>query len=164
MGTAHNLHPPRVPLGATVLSHFQAQVDNGAAGQLVLYRFDFHNEQNSDHSRLNPYGLRRLRKMAALLSFSGLPLIVEETVETPQLNAARREQVIRALAEMSVAVDPQRVVLGDPPVHGLDGTEAPLIYENLLRQTVNGPSGVSASGAGGSGISGATSFGVEGTQ
>lgn len=157
----HLPYPAPMPLGAVMHSHFQTQVDNGLASRLVVYRFDFYNEPGTNHSLLNPYGIRRLQKIAPLLMNTFQPLIVEEVIERPQLNQARREQVLQQLAALSLPIDSSRVIIGRAPTPGLDGNEAIENHGNLLRQTVNGPKGMEGADSGGSRLIGASGSGVE---
>jgi hypothetical protein len=135
------------PLGLLVHEHFNTQVANGQAAQLILYRCDFDGYKGESASRLNEYGLGRLRRFVEPLSTTPLPLMIEGEFGNPELNASRRQYVLGTLAVMApVPISPERVVIVAPPA-ALAGVEAvagvagngqkgaPGMYENMLRHT-----------------------------
>lgn len=138
-GYPENFQAP--PLGASVYGHMNAQVANGQAAQLVLYRFDFHDGATGPVAALNPYGRKRLRKLAGLLWASPLPLVIEASpYDDEQVHVARRLAVLEELAKiLPEAVPPERVVVAELDDPGLAGEEAELVYRNLLEQTRQAP-------------------------
>lgn len=147
------------PLGAAVYEAGKIMVANAAEASLVLYNFDFVDGSNE----LSPRGVDQLAKVAAQLSVSPFPLIVERTPQDPSLAESRRYAVLARLARGPCPVASDRVLVGVPKAHGLSGTDAQVIAGNALGRTqqygppipinsngVNSPSGVtSGSGAAG---------------
>jgi len=139
------------PHGASIYAHFNAQVGNGQAAQLALYHFDFHDGLGKKAAKLNSYGVDRLTQLSGLLMQSGLPLVIQRTQDNPQLDQARRAEVIDQLARVCPApIEPERVIVGRPIALGLDARESALIYLNLLKQTQRGEGlGTGSSSTGG---------------
>lgn len=123
------------PLGASLDYYFGRQIYNGHRARQVLYRFDFGSYQG-DATRLNIYGLRKLRRMVSLMEATGLPMIVESTPEQPALAAARRSYVLEVLrSRLETPVADTQVVVGVPPVPGLRADEAAEIYTRHMATT-----------------------------
>jgi len=129
------------PLGYTIHQHFKTEVANGDAARMVLYEYDF----EDGGAALNLHGRDKLARVAALLSRNFCPVVIERTPCVPGLAEERRLAVLGELAHGSFPVPPERVVIGPPIANGLSGTEAALIYRNLLTQTQR--QGVSAGGS-----------------
>ena len=123
------------PFGTLVNAHMQTQAWNGLADQTVLYRYDFVNEQGRDRARLNPRGQQQLKKFANVQRTTGLPLVIEQTLESPGLDDARRQSVLAALGQLGAPVIPELVVVGKPNAFGVSAEEGELIYPNQLLQT-----------------------------
>src|SRR5260370_2618585 len=120
-----------VPLGYDVHLSMRTQVVNGEAARMVLYHYDFVDKG----SKLNLRGKDQLAKMAGMLDHNFFPIVIERTPTNPALAEARRLAVLNELAAGPFPVPPMRVVIGQPPATGLQGREAILIYQNLIRQT-----------------------------
>ena len=122
--------PP--PLGRLMHAATDAQVRNGEATLMTLHRIDF----LPDSAELNRAGMRRLARIARRLPSTFEPVIVEPpaawTANGAALAEARRERVAALLAAGPFPVPPQRVVLAPDPADGLAGTDAELVYRNLL--------------------------------
>ena len=147
------------PHGASIYAHFNAQVGNGQAAQLALYHFDFHDGLGKKAAKLNSYGVDRLTQLSGLLMQSGLPLVIQRTQDNPQLDQARRAEVIDQLARVCPApIEPERVIVGRPIALGLDARESALIYLNLLKQTQRGE-GIRTDSSGFAPTGGFTPFG-----
>ena len=133
------------PFGSLVHAQLAAQINNGMAAQMVLYRYDFIPGQAS----LKPRGEIQLRKMANVLLFHAFPLIIEGT-GTAALDQARRESVTVFLASLDCSVTEQQIVTSGWLTRGLSGEEALRIYQNRLKQTesrgLDGSQGGSSSG------------------
>lgn len=139
------------PFGTYVRHAERMQTANGLQNQQVLYRYDF--LTGSDAALLSARGVYQLEKIIRRMQFVPGPIVVEVTVDDPELGEARRQNVLDALADLGVPADPEMVVVGRTPLPGLQGTEGVLIYQNLLQQTQQ-------RGVYGGGSSGAnTSFG-----
>jgi hypothetical protein len=119
------------PLGEALYQNMKVQVDNGEAAQMALYHYDF----VACGSALSPRGKDQLCKIAAMLPHNFYPIVIERTVDNPALAEARRLAVLQELAGGSFPVPPERVVVGPPLARGLDGIEAVIVHDNLLRQT-----------------------------
>ena len=149
------------PLGMALDCQFNTQIANGIAAKLVLYQFDF----LEDGSRLNAKGQQQLAKHAAAMNGNLFPLVIEQTPDEPELDAARRAAVQQALTQSRFPISFDRIVVGTPTAVGLPGQQATGLNANLLRDTQNGVTnlapgnfraggsilGTGTSGAGGSG-------------
>ena len=67
---------------------------------------------------------------------------IERIDGKPDLNEARRLQVIESLHAMSCAIDNDRVIVARPEASGLYGDEAVVIGSRLLQDTASGGGGV----------------------
>lgn len=139
------------PLGESVHAFGRVMVANGAEARMTLFDYDF--EPNS--TELSARGRDQLSRIAAQLTASPFPLIVERTAADPSLAVARREAVLAALAGASFPIDPSRVLVGAPLPFGMSGTDAQVVSANGLNRTqqagppipiqangINSPSGV----------------------
>jgi hypothetical protein len=114
--------------------HFQIQVNNAIAAQMILHEYDF----VCGGTKLNLHGSDRLLHLALLLKSYECPLIVERTPYDVGLAESRRIAVLNQLADLGIVVPPERVVIGVSPAIPLRGVEAELIYRNILKQSENG--------------------------
>ena len=111
-----------------------AQVMNGLAAQMILYRYDFLDEQGNEGVSLSRRGKAQLDKIVKRWETHGSPIVIEPT-KHEQLDQQRRDEVLRQVSEWGIHVDPEMVVVGRPNPTGLAGPEAELIYGNMLKQT-----------------------------
>jgi hypothetical protein len=119
-------------LGASIQAHFDAQIANGRAALLVLYRYDFQDGADA----LNVRGERQLGKLAAMLADGACPLIIEPQPGHPEISEARRLYVLARLSTLAgVPISEDRVVVAEPPASGFSGVEALLIDQTMLQQT-----------------------------
>jgi hypothetical protein len=146
----------------------RAQITNGLAAQLVFYRYDFNNNPGEGGSKsptaanLSPRGWVQMVKIGEMLNRLPVPPVVIESSNDSQLDEARRQNVIAGLTEvMGSPVPPEWVVVGEPMANPLNGEEAVIVHENLLRQTeaagqydANDRSSMQGNGNSGSGILG----------
>jgi hypothetical protein len=100
---------------------------------MVLYDYDF----VCGGAELNLRGGDRLQQLATMCKSQAYPVIIERTPYDSSLGEARRVVVLNRLSALGIAMPPERVVIGVPLAIGLSGTEAVIIYRNLLRQTEN---------------------------
>ena len=114
------------------------QVDNGEAALLVLHRTDF----APGAADLNAGGLRRLAWIAGRLPRCSRPVLIEPPAAWepggPGLGESRRAAVAALLAGGACPVPAERVVLAPDPAAGIEGTDAELVYRNLLILTGSG--------------------------
>ena len=88
--------------------------------------------RSPDAFRLNSHGKKRLQEMAAVLQECGVyPLVIEPTPDRPELDAARRDQVVQILTEKLFTVPEEWVVVADPAARGVSGDEAMRIYRDF---------------------------------
>lgn len=141
------------PFGTYVRSAVGAQISNGIAAQLTLYRYDFVDVTGIVSTKLNSHGRIRLVRMAGMLSSCPYPLNIEYDPDHPLANEARRQHVLAQLKQIMGDVADEQVVVRIPAVRGRDAEEGLLIHQNLLQQVEQGPS----SSTSGDGQGGATS-------
>ena len=132
------------PFGTCVCAHVRTQISNGMAMRMVLYQYDFHDSTFNDPATLNPHGHKRLAEIAAMLQCDIWPAVIEPAGGNPQLDAARRKQVLSSLHEWIESVPEEWVVVASPETRALDGEEALEIYDNLIQQTRMGGAGAAA--------------------
>jgi hypothetical protein len=139
------------PFGGSLSAHLGMQIANGKAAQLVLYRCDFVDGPGELASCLNGFGRRRLERLAKLLIETPCPLRIEAVPNQPRLNEARHRHVVEQLARiLPEPVAPDRVVMCEHDLPGLEAVEAMEIYDNLLEQTRTGSQRRSQGTGGGS--------------
>lgn len=124
------------PFGASVTASMQTHVFNGQAARLVLYQYDFHDSHDERGSHLTAYGMDHLARLLRTFSQSPLPIVIEPSGITRELDEARRANVAIRLQEMlECPIDPERVVVAKPAARGLDSTEAFEHYKNMLEHS-----------------------------
>jgi hypothetical protein len=139
-----------MPLGACLRANINAQIDNGTAASLVLYRCDFCDACSPTNFKLNAHGQRRLSRMAGLMQHCGFHPLLIETSSRPELDTARRNYVLNVLEGLGYPSPAEWVVVGRPDFPMLSGEEGILIHEAMLNQTKQGGGGAAAAnGAGG---------------
>jgi hypothetical protein len=120
-----------VPFGASIYTTYRRHVENGDAARMVLYHYDF----VDNTATLNTKGQDQLAKIAAMLTQNGFPVIIERTPSNPQLAEARRLAILMELGQEGKIIQAERVTIGAPIANGLRGSEAEVIYQNLISQT-----------------------------
>lgn len=126
-------------LGSSVSAAFQAQKAYGLAEQSCLYLCDFFPANSPMASQLTAFGRRRLEKLSFRAVLAGMPLRIEQSLDSPELDEARRQQVLQQSSAANLGLTPDMVVLARD-VRGFSGIEAILHYRNQLTQTIAGPS------------------------
>jgi hypothetical protein len=124
------------PYGSYVIQAEQMQIVNGLRDQQVLYNYDFTTDEESP--RLTPRGEYQLDKIVQRMQIAPCPIIIQISDvnnPNPELDEERRQSVLEELRKRGVPAADDMVVVGRPPVPGLQGIEAGLIYNNLLGQT-----------------------------
>ena len=150
LGFPVEFHEPS--LGHFVYAHGRTQVANADAAQMVLYDYDF----IPGTDQLSVRGHDRLARIASQMPATFFPLVIEWTPRLPGLDLLRRQSVLASLAAGPFPVPAERVVIGPAMARDLSGTDAELINQNLMIQTMtNGTLG----GVGGGAIGGTSGQG-----
>jgi hypothetical protein len=145
------------PFGTYARHAAHAQIANGLSDQQVLYHYDF--LPGRDEALLSPRGLYELEKIVRRMQFVPVPILVQQS-DRPDLDDARRRNVLSALADMNVPAEPEMVVVGRALVTwpqalpGPDGivSEGIIVNGNLFQQTLERGGGFrTQAGIGGSG-------------
>lgn len=143
-----------LPLGTTVYAPFEIQIANAQTASMALYHYDFFDGT----AELSPRGRDRLHQILCLLPTCFAPVVIERTIWTPELDAARRMMVYNEIAQAGFPLPLERVMVGVPAPIGFKGIEADIVFRNMLIQMQTG--GVTR-GSGTSGPAGA-GFGAAG--
>lgn len=149
------------PLGMALYSQLNTQIANGIAAKQVLYHFDF----VDGGSQLNWKGRQQLAKHAATMNGNAYPLVIEQSIDQPELDEARRLAVQQSVTLSQYPISVDRIVVGIPTAVALTGQQAAGLNANLQRDTRAGgvsnlaPGSFRAGGAIG-GISGDSSGGA----
>jgi len=139
--------------GASVRATWKTQVCRGLAAQMVLYRYDFCPASAPDCAQLNTHGRRRFQEISSMMRCCGFSCVLIETSGDANMDAARRNHVLKLFAETGFPVPEEWVVVGTANAPGLRGEEAILIDKNVLGDVKNG----NKNGAqGGGGVGGGT--------
>lgn len=123
---------PEPPFGSSYYALMHSQIAKGEASLMVLHHFDFVPCQGE----LNYRGRLQLQKIVRRAVQNPFPIIIEATRDDPHLDAARRAAVISELAFLPIPEE--RVVIGLSPARAMDGLDAELVHQNLLRMTGSG--------------------------
>ena len=135
--------------GASVNRHFNIQIANGQETLLALYYYDFQNGAEQNASKLNATGMRQLARFAPRLLQGASPLRIQPTPNSPQLDEARRREVITQLERIAPGgVFAQRVIVADPGTFGMGGEESMLIHEGFISQPRMAPPSFGGGGFG----------------
>lgn len=114
--------PDVLPLGAVSRAHWHTMETNGEASDFVLYRNEFVDQS----SELSPYGRDHIMEIAARLPAVPFPVLVQrsENNSDPELDAARRDAVVRILNQLGNADADSRTVVSQPYSDGINSLEA----------------------------------------
>lgn len=123
---------PEPPFGSSYYALMHSQIAKGEASLMVLHHFDFVPCQGE----LNYRGRLQLQKIVRRAVQNPFPIIIEATRDDPHLDAARRAAVISEMAFLPIPEE--RVVIGLSPARAMDGIDAELVHQNLLRMTGSG--------------------------
>jgi hypothetical protein len=111
------------PFGSSLRQAMGIQVAQAAAGQLVLYQYDFLDLESRRPAELNERGREQLVWIAQRLAYAPLPVTVEHTPGHPHVDLARRAHVVHLLQHQGVPVTERSVIIR-PVRHGLLKDEA----------------------------------------
>lgn len=132
------------PVGASVVTIFNAHKALGDAEQTILFRCDFYPESSPLATQLNYFGKRRFEKLTSRSIPMGVPLRIESSPYNPELDEFRRQFVLEHSSANNLGWTPDRVVLVGEAT-GITGLEALIQYKNQLTQATSGPSSGSSS-------------------
>lgn len=120
-----------IPFGTFTNMQLTRQMETGEAARLVLYHYDFVQDENG----LTPRGKYQLAKMISMLSRCECSLVIQQTADEPELDEARRVAVLTELAQRGLSLSADRVIIGVPSVKGLQGIEAQSVNRNFQQNT-----------------------------
>lgn len=127
----HNLAAPDTyPLGSVVRAHTHTMQTNAEASDFILHRHEFVDET----TELTSDGKDHLLEIAARLPGTPFPVLVQRSANnaTPELDARRRESIVRVLAELDVPDADVRTFVAPTYGRGLTGREAESNYIRYL--------------------------------
>ena len=125
-GAGRNPIPERYPLGSVNRAHYHAMQTNAEATDFVFTRNEFVGE-TADFS---PDAKDHLLEVAARMRSAPFPVIVErsENNTNPELDALRRANVARHLAELGNTDADQRTFVATPYERGFNAYEGEADY------------------------------------
>ncbi len=132
------------PFGRFNRTFMQLQVRNGIVRQLVLFQYDFNNNDNQEDHLLNENGEAQLSKIAEQVMRLGQPVVIQQSSRGREIDEKRRMHVVTKLARFEIPES--MVVVQRVPITGLGAAgEQDLpsqnpwntIYENRLLQTLD---------------------------
>ena len=118
--------PNVVPLGAISKAHWHTMETNGEASDFVLYRNEFVDQS----SELSPYGRDHIMEIAARMPATPFPVLVQRSDNNsdPELDAARRDLVVRVLTDLGNTDAEARTFVSQPYSDGINSLEAEQDY------------------------------------
>ena len=136
--------PDVIPLSAISRAHWHTMETNAEASDFVMYR----NEFVDGSTEFSPYGRDHIMEIAARMPSTPFPVIVQRSDNNadPELDAARRDLVIRILADMGAMDAEQRTVVSQPYNDGINSLEAEQDYGRFRLSRNRGRNGGSGSG------------------
>lgn len=114
--------PDMLPLGSISRAHWHTMETNGESSDFVLYR----NEFVDGASEMSPYGRDHIMEIAARMPATPFPVLVQrsENNSNPELDAARRDHVVRVLCQLGNTDADSRTVVSQPYSDGINSLEA----------------------------------------
>jgi uncharacterized membrane protein YgcG len=155
--SANDIPPGAIPqpCGTYVCKWNHAETARADQVNFVIYLYEW----SAEPAKLTPHGQDHLDCLSARLVQAACPVVIE-TSHDDKLDAARREEIVKALAAKNVLMAAERVVIGRPEAEGLYGQEAPGIAAGMLGgQAGGGGGGATGGGGGATGATGGGSFG-----
>lgn len=107
------------PLGAVSYAHYAAMESNGEAADFVLSSGMF----EPDSTDLNMGGRERLLEIGARMGGTPYPILVEPD-GVDELDARRRDLVVRVLSDLGNVDAEARTIVSRPYSDGMPGSEA----------------------------------------
>jgi hypothetical protein len=139
------------PLGFSIRTSLDRQIEHGRAARLMLHHMDFHPEGTERAGQLTVHGQARVRRLSEKCLQRGMPLGIELVNDSEGINKTRRESVLAFSETAGLGLTPDMIVTRSEP-HRIEATEAVIIQNNLLKQTLSG-GGLSDTTGSGSGSS-----------
>jgi len=128
--------PDMIPLGAVSRAHWHTMETNGEASDFVIHR----NEFVDNSSELSPYGRDHIMEIAARMPSTPFPVLVQRSDNNsdPELDAVRRNLVVRVLTDLGAADAERRTVVSQPYSNGINAVEAEQDYGRFRLSRSNG--------------------------
>lgn len=121
--------------GASLYETMGRQKAKADLHTFTLYRSDF----LAGTTKLSPGGARRLSFLASRLGRWHGPIVVEWTPDEPEIALGRRDTIVAALQQASLAVAFDRVVVGPSAFHGIMGPDAGNNHDALIFRDFSAP-------------------------
>jgi hypothetical protein len=117
---------------------------NGEAADFVIYR----NEFTDNSSELTPYGRDHIAEIAARMPSSPFPVLVQRSLNNadPELDALRRDIVVRVLTDLGNHDAAQRTVVSQPYSNGINSMEGEQDYGRF--RNIRGQNNFNGAGGG----------------
>ena len=127
--------PDVMPLGSISRAHWHMMETNGEAADFVIH----YNEFMHDSSELTPYGRDHIAEIAARMSSSPFPVIVQRSRNNadPEIDRARRDIVVRVLTDLGNPDADQRTVVSQPYSNGINSMEGEQDYGRFRQTRLN---------------------------
>lgn len=135
------------PLGQVTDSFWETQQTNAEAADFIFYDHEFRGHT----AELSPGAKRHLEQVAMRLEHVPFPVVIEQSLhnERPEVDQARRQQIVEQLARMGVVNVEERVVVANAFPEGYTGYEAEGSYYNAINGSFGGGAGRRFGGTGG---------------
>jgi hypothetical protein len=139
------------PVGQVTDAHWETQQANAEAADFIFYDHEF----EGTTARLTPGGRKHLWQIALRLEHVPFPVVIEASPgdRNPQLDAARRGEVLAQLAQLGVQTAEPRVIIAPAFGEGLMAVEGEAAYYSVINSSdfsSGGGTGRRFSGRGGS--------------
>ncbi|MCP4172709.1 MAG: hypothetical protein GY758_18260 [Fuerstiella sp.] len=127
--------PDIIPLGTVSRAHWHTMETNGEASDFVIHR----NEFADNSSQLSPYGRDHIMEIAARMPSTPFPVLVQRSDNNsdPELDAARRNFVVRVLTDLGARDADQRTVVSQPYSNGINAREGERDYGRFRQSNGN---------------------------
>jgi hypothetical protein len=135
------------PVGQVSDSFWETQQTNAEAADFIFYDHEF----RGNTAELAPGAKKHLEQVALRLSHVPFPVVVEQSPHNkqPQVDQARRQTIVLALARMGVLDVENRVIVANAFPEGLTAQEAEgAYYGGVLTDSFGGGSGRRFGGTG----------------
>ncbi|MEX2175684.1 MAG: hypothetical protein WD872_15070, partial [Pirellulaceae bacterium] len=124
--TDHLQVDPPFPVGQVTDAFWETQQTNAEAADFVFYDHEF----RGNTAELAPGAKKHLEQVALRLAHVPFPVVVEQSPHNgrPELDQARREQIVEQLARIGVENVSERVVVANAFAEGITAQEAEDAY------------------------------------